>query len=688
MCASRFCATVLLFAAMTLFGFAATASADLVPLPSGVAGSYVLTGVSCPAAGECVAVGSYTDSSMNLQGLIETESGGVWSASTVDLSQLGSLAGNSNAQLTSISCTAVGDCVAVGSYYDASGAEGLIETETHGNWSGARLNLSSLPSVSSDPNVSLTSVSCPSQGYCAAVGDYNDASNGQQGLLASESNGTWTVSEADVSPIGGGTPPQTALAQVSCASAGHCAAVGIYLDNAGNTLGLIATESNGNWGLQGPDLSDLPSVAVWGTQDTLLRSVSCPSPGNCTAVGTYIDGTGSVQGMLLDERGGPWAPATEATLPGDADTTGSPAQSDLSLNSVSCPSTGNCTAVGSYDATSADDVEALVLTEAGGAWRAAVAASVPSGAAGNPEASLDSIFCRAPSTCVASGTDEASDGDNAVLIASESSGSWSTAATEQASNYSYFGVNETSVSCAANGYCANAGNLADLVADTTAFLQDAPQAPQSPQAVPSGRGAAVLSWLSPHNDPLDPGTNAYTVTVDDLADASRDRAITGTSGTKLTIGRLSPGNRYRFTVSYTSILGPGLGATSGSIALGLTRHQIARSLAALLAPKGRASRLPQLRRTHLYTFDYRPLEAGRVSVRWYQTRRYGGHRHRQLVASGSATPNGTRVVAVHVRLTAFGRQAVSSAYRLLLTATARFTSGSTTGTRTRSFTLR
>src|SRR5579863_573031 len=313
-CWNRTRATVALFA-LAVCGFGpGSASADTVPLPSGSSGGYSLASTSCPAAGDCVAVGSYTDSSLNLQGLIETESSGSWSASTVDLSSIPPATDNSNAQLTSVSCTSMGDCVAVGNFYDAHGPEGLIETERNGTWDAARLNLSSLPSVNGVPNVSLTSVSCPSAGNCAAVGNYSDGPGNQQGLLVSESNGTWTASEAGVTSIGGASQPSTTLAQVSCASAGACAAVGSYTDTAGNIRGLIATESGGAWTIQGPQYSRLPSVAAWGTQDTALQSVSCPSSGNCTAIGTYVDGTangGSTQGMLLAEVSGTWLPATE-----------------------------------------------------------------------------------------------------------------------------------------------------------------------------------------------------------------------------------------------------------------------------------------------------------------------------------------------------------------------------------------
>jgi hypothetical protein len=35
-----------------------------------------------------------------------------------------------------------------------------------------------------------------------------------------------------------------------------------------------------------------------------LTSVSCTSPGNCTAVGDYTDNSGHVQGLLLTQASG------------------------------------------------------------------------------------------------------------------------------------------------------------------------------------------------------------------------------------------------------------------------------------------------------------------------------------------------------------------------------------------------
>ncbi|HEY1510036.1 MAG TPA: hypothetical protein VGF93_13585, partial [Solirubrobacteraceae bacterium] len=48
--------------------------------------------------------------------------------------------------------------------------------------------------------------------------------------------------------------------------------------------------------------------------DSVGQAVSCNSPGNCSAVGTYLDNVNNEQGLLLTERGGSWTPS-EASMP-------------------------------------------------------------------------------------------------------------------------------------------------------------------------------------------------------------------------------------------------------------------------------------------------------------------------------------------------------------------------------------
>src|SRR5437764_987325 len=118
-----------------------------------------------------------------------------------------------------------------------------------------------------------------------------------------------------------------------------------------------------------------------------LNSVSCPAAGNCSAVGTYEDGSGHVQGLLLNETAGTWATGVEASLPANAASI-----PNVSLTSVSCAAAGNCSAVGTYYDSSGHE-QVVLLTETAGTWATGVEASLPANAASDPGASLYSRSC-------------------------------------------------------------------------------------------------------------------------------------------------------------------------------------------------------------------------------------------------------------------------------------------------------
>ena len=101
--------------------------------------------------------------------------------------------------------------------------------------------------TTAEPNVELTSVACASTGNCTAVGRYGDASGNRQGLLLTETLGTWAPGVKAVLPMGADPDPIAELESVSCASAGNCSAVGQYRDTSGNTHGLLMTETAGTW---------------------------------------------------------------------------------------------------------------------------------------------------------------------------------------------------------------------------------------------------------------------------------------------------------------------------------------------------------------------------------------------------------------------------------------------------------
>jgi hypothetical protein len=305
------------------------------PLPANAnAGSSYneLYGVACPSTTECIAVGRYLDSSRAVQGLIETLTGGSWQASEAPLPPTaGSMPG---AELFGISCTSTSDCVAVGdvSWVDGccnSAETGLVLTLSGGTWTAAEAPLPSDAVTTPDPTAQLRAVACPSATACTAVGLYF-ATSGEQGLILTDSAGTWTASEAPL-PANADALPSTALFGVACRSATPCVAVGQYIDSSQNDQGLLLTGSGSTWS---PTEAPVPAGATSGD----LSAVTC-LPKTCVAVGA--DDT---SGLVVTRAGKSWIAA--------------PAPTGI-LNGVACPATSSCTAVG-YGTDANGDYPTLV----------------------------------------------------------------------------------------------------------------------------------------------------------------------------------------------------------------------------------------------------------------------------------------------------------------------------------------
>jgi hypothetical protein len=304
-----------------------------------------LSSVSCGSAGNCVAVGSYPahpDSGFDIQGLLLTETGGIWSAgvevalpANADTPEQGQ-----DVELDSVSCASAGNCTAVGSYGATSGIEGLLLTETAGNWTPGEAVLPA-DAVPASPDAYLYSVSCPSAGNCTALGAYHGSSSLSDGLLLSETDGTWSTGVKASLPANANTTGSTGIGggSVSCASAGNCTAVSTYVDNADHTQGLVLTETAGTWAAGQEAV--LPADATASIAGVRLGSVSCASAGNCTAVGSY-DVASLAEPLLLTETAGSWTTGARVSLPANAET-GKPG----SLAS-SCAPAGGCSAVGHY----------------------------------------------------------------------------------------------------------------------------------------------------------------------------------------------------------------------------------------------------------------------------------------------------------------------------------------------------
>jgi hypothetical protein len=144
-----------------------------------------------------------------------------------------------------------------------------------------------------------------------------------------------------------------------CVSAGNCSGVGFYYDSKGFQQAFVVTEAHGSWGraVEVPGLAGLDRGGNPG-----ITEVSCGGAGNCSAGGTYADGSGHAQAFVVGEVHGTWGRAIE--VPGTAALNRG---GDAVIYSVSCASAGNCTAVGGYTDRSLTG-RALVAGEVHGTW--------------------------------------------------------------------------------------------------------------------------------------------------------------------------------------------------------------------------------------------------------------------------------------------------------------------------------
>jgi hypothetical protein len=446
------------------------------PRPSGVPQkkSGIVDQVACASAKSCAAYGVW----------LYNEQGGKWKAASVP-----ALAHTGSANLRSLACPAAGRCEVVG----MAGAEHLLGvTENGWHWSSMGFALPGNAAAINPPRGPspwAAAVSCPSVGTCTVVGHYDAADHTTHPLLIGEQKGTWGAAKDVPLPPDASTtfpPPDSEsfaggfLSLASCPSAGNCTTVGSYTRKP-----LEAAypwrfdEVHGQWvaattGLQLPvgAASNVDYRGGGASPFLGFSGLSCPSAGNCTAVGGYVDKRGDFQGVIFKERGGTWSAGVQAPVPRGAASNNDPMQLLNPLTAVSCAAPNDCAAVGWYVVGHSETQHGLLLTERSGHWKAAKI-SLPAGASAPGGVFLTSVSCPSRGNCVAVGY-YGSHGKTRGLIVRERGGKWGRAtnaalpSNASASSHAFLNT----VTCPSARSCVAGGDYADRSGHTQGLLLD------------------------------------------------------------------------------------------------------------------------------------------------------------------------------------------------------------------------
>jgi len=327
-------------------------------------GDPTVESISCPAAGDCVAGGSFYAGHGNEQAFVVGETNGSW-GKAIAVPGIARLNRGGYAAVDSISCAAAGECSAGGGYTGGGGAyQAFVVGEKNGRWGNA-IEVLGTARLNKGGDAVADSISCATVGECGAGGSYTD-SRGRHAFVADETNGRWgkAIEVPGTARLNNDGVAEADSDSISCAAAGDCVAGGLYTGGSGAMQAFVVGETNGIWG----KAIEVPGTAALNTGGfASVESISCAAAGDCAA-GGYYAGPGSSAAFVVSETNGAWGNAIE--VPGTESTVGVGA----SVGSVSCTAAGECAAGGSYT-DSFGRPQGFVVTETNTSWGTAIPVS-------------------------------------------------------------------------------------------------------------------------------------------------------------------------------------------------------------------------------------------------------------------------------------------------------------------------
>lgn len=276
--------------------------------------------VTCTGPGFCVAVGSYLDPRSDDYAPLAEE----WQRSSWQETKASSAPGSIVDQFQNITCTGVDFCIAVGHYINGNGEGKALGATLAEAWNGSTWTIEPTPSPGSGGDLAgLSGISCALVDSCVAVG-YSTNGLGSSRPLTETWNGSDWISVKTAIPDGA----SSSLDEVSCTD--YCESVGTYTLDLGSSKPLVETNRSGSW-------SQIAAPGKEGVAPASLDSVSCGSASSCVAVGSYEVSSTITRTFSEIRTGSRWS---ISRTPNTAGT------NDEILKSVSCTSTTFCIAVG------------------------------------------------------------------------------------------------------------------------------------------------------------------------------------------------------------------------------------------------------------------------------------------------------------------------------------------------------
>jgi hypothetical protein len=302
-----------------------------LPASADIRDSGIFTGLSCSSGSDCTAVGTYNGSAGRYRDFAITERRGVWGRAVTFTAPIASKKVFFGG-LPLLACASAGNCAASDTYHTFSQSGAFVISETNGTWGPAR-------EVRAGP----AAIACPAPGGCTAVLSDGD--------LLNEVHGTWRTAFPlpGLAALAGTNPLGSEV--IACPSPGNCTAGGTVYYNGADYQAFVVTETHGLWG-DAQLIRSRPGIAHE------MGDLTCTSAGNCVAGGwSYPPDGYSFSAFAVTQTHGTWS--TAKTLPGTA-------ALNSGIGELSCPAPGDCTALGSFAV--GDEARLFVSTEKNGTW--------------------------------------------------------------------------------------------------------------------------------------------------------------------------------------------------------------------------------------------------------------------------------------------------------------------------------